>query len=316
MKFIILLVLLISNVHSEEFEDSRYLLDSAYSSNSFEIGPVLENNKQYQFQEGTLVLRENESQELIFFKFRFYLPHKLVRKNLIVLTPNIAGLTILEKRLAHTLSSNGHPVLVPFDREEKLAFDHETAIKMERIVRRAMAGTFHMINNIKSQFPAINTEQMGVVGASLGGIRSSILFGLDSRFKAAFISVAGADIPSLYGATQLEQLVTFREQHMLALNLTKIEDYVSYLRHFIYLEPSLIVKNPNLKGVAMVIAEKDTAVPTKNQWELFRVIKNQGVHPKTYILNSGHVRGAAELIVREKTVLEWLSLNLRQNLDN
>lgn len=311
MKILIAFIYIFASAQAFEFADSRYLLEEAYQTSSFEFLPEIENKKKYHYQEGRLNLVEKESREIIHFKFRFYLPKNVQIKNLIVLTPNIEGLTVLEKRLAHTLSSNGHPVLVPFDRAEKLSFDQETAYKMERVVRRAMAGTFHMIGNLKIMYPLLPTDSMGVVGASLGGIRSSILYGLDSRFKAAFISVAGADIPSLYGSTELEELAKFRLQHMGALNFTQIEDYVSYLRDFIYLEPALIAKSPHLKGVAMVIAENDSTVPTKNQWALFKVIKNQGIHPKTFVLDAGHVRGAIELIRREKNIIKWLDLHLR-----
>lgn len=298
------------NLHAFEFADGNYLLDTAYQKKFFSASNLIESKKEYDIFEGQLELVESESSEIIHFKFRFYLPHKLIKPNLITLTPNIGGLTILEKRLAHTLSSHGYPVLVPFDRAEQLSFDQSTAYKMERIVRRAMAGTLHMIRELKNLKPSINTDQMGVVGASLGGIRSSILYGLDSRFKTAFLSVAGADIPSLYGLTQLEQLVEFRRRHMAALGLTQNENYTEYLRDFIFLEPSLIKNSPHLDGVALIIAEKDTTVPTLNQWKLFSVIKQQGVHPKTYVLDSGHVRGALELIRREQTMLQWLEHHL------
>ncbi|MCR9203726.1 MAG: prolyl oligopeptidase family serine peptidase [Halobacteriovoraceae bacterium] len=298
------------SISAYEFKDSMHLLKEAYSVASFELGETLKDKSRYSFSEGRMTLNESEGNHLVKYKFRFYLPKNLKKTNLIVLTPNIEGLTVLERRLAHRLANEGYPVLVPFDRGEKLTFDQETAQKMERIVRRAMAGTFHLIEKIESSFPEINTEEMGLIGASLGGIRSSILFGLDPRFKAAFLSVAGGDIPLLYGITQLEVLADFREKHMSALGFETAEQYTEYLRSALFLDPLIITQSPNLKGVALIIAEKDDVVPTVNQWRLFSEIKKAGVHPKTFPMNVSHVRGALELIIKEKTLLNWLEKHL------
>lgn len=287
-----------------KFSDSRYLLEDAYQRLAFSQA-VEEDKRDFQQWQGNLTLLEKESEEELRYQFLFYYPKDLTHSNLIVLTPNIEGVTILETEMAKYLVNKGFPVVVPIERAQNIVFDQGTAFRMERHIRRAMAGTFHIIEALKSRFPLINTQSMGVAGSSLGGIRSSILYGLDERFKAAFISVAGADIPLLYEVTQLESLVSFRDKHMEYLGLRDVSDYSAYLRKFLFLEPNIIINNPHLENVAMIISDNDEVVPTVNQWRLFSRIKEQGVHPKTYITKRGHLLAALELLFRRNRVLEW-----------
>jgi hypothetical protein len=279
-------------------------LDEAYEGSSFSVGDP-DVKRDYEYFEGKMALVETASSELLNYDFHFYYPKELKYPNLIVLTPNIDGVTVLETGLASYLVKKGFPVAVPLERSEKTVFDEGTAFRMERKVRRAMAGTFHLIDFLKKDFPRINTDSMGVTGASLGGIRSSILYGLDRRFKAAFIAVAGADMPLLYEVTELESLVEFRTRHMEALGLKDIKEYGSYLKDYLFLEPNIIINNPQLENVAMIISDNDEVVPTVNQWRLFSRIKEQGVHPKTYITQKGHLLAALELLFRRSQILKW-----------
>jgi hypothetical protein len=272
---------------------------------------TLDDKSAYRIFEGSLVLSELASQESLRFKYRLY-QSKTPINRLIVLTPNIEGVTILERRLAHRLAKEGFHVLVPFARAEQFPFDEETSAKIERTFERAMAASLYMIEEIKSAV-AFDSEQMGLAGASQGGIRSATLYGLDHRFKAIFIAVAGADLPSLYVETEIDQLVEFREAHMEGVDIVNLNEYEDYLRKTLRLDPFLIIENPRLDGIAMIIAQEDDIVPTSNQWKLWSAIKNAGVHPKTFIKDVTHVTGALMLIRYEGVMVPWFleKLNTR-----
>ncbi len=281
-----------------------------FEAKSFDMGDVIKDKRHYRVNNGGLTILERNSQERLSFHFLFYKPNRSNLKSLVVLSPNISGVTFLEKRLAHRLAKEGYPVLIPCSLVEVIPFDEETASKIERKIRRDLAGTFFAIAGLKRQMPYLKTNKMGLVGASLGGIQSAMLYGLDHRFQALFVAVAGGDTPSLYRDTQREDLVDFRNCHMKALGITNLGEYESYLRDFLYLDPNLIINNPLVKNVAMVISDKDNVVPTRNQWILWKKIRSIGVHPKTFILEKSHVRSALELILKEKFLINWFARKL------
>lgn len=309
MKHLVIIFILISPLNVFAFKNIKELIKD-FEAKSFDLGEVIKEKRHYRVYKGDLAIVESYTQEELSFNFLFYKPIRLSLKSLVVLSPNIDGVTILERRLAHRLAKEGHSVLVPINRSEEISFDEESASKIERKLRRDLAGTFFAIKGLKKEMPPLKTNKMGLVGASLGGIHSAILYGLDHRFQALFMAVAGGDTPSLLKDTQREDLADFRNCLMEVLGIRSLSKYETYLRGFLFLDPNLIINNPKIENVAMVISNNDKTVPTRNQWILWKKIKAEGVHPKTFILDKGHVRGALELIVKEKFLLNWFARKL------
>ena len=309
------LFILSSSLMAYEFEDSEHLLKEAFQREDFSL-TIDDEKKEYTEYTGSMRLIElinpvsDEDHQLLDYKFLFFLPQKISAANLIIVTPTIGGVSLFEKTIARRFAKAGYPVLIPIERKASGIIDKDIGARMERQVRRAMAASFHEIEALKEKYSYINTDEMGAIGASLGGIRSSILFSLDNRFKVAFIAVAGANIPLIYRDTQLEQLVISRNKHKKFLNLSTNEEYTNYLSKELYLDPYQITKNKNLQNVAMVISNDDTTVPTLTQWNLFTAIKEAGVHPKTFTTNGGHGRGAFSLILKKNFILDWFKKRL------
>jgi hypothetical protein len=273
---------------------------------------AIKEKRNYSILDGSLKLFESSSEEILLFKYRLY-KSKRANRRLVVLTPNIEGVTVLERRLAHKLAGEGFHVLIPFARLESPKFDSLTSYRIERTFERAMAATLLMIEEVEN-YIEFEQDQIGLAGASQGGIRSATLYGLDNRFKALFVAVAGADLPSLYAGTEIEQLVSFRDSHMKGTNISSTKDYENYLREHLVLDPSLIVQNPYLDGIALVIANNDQIVPSTNQWKLWETIKEAGHTPKTYVKNVSHVVGALMLVRYENVMVEWFQEKLNTQL--
>lgn len=253
---------------------------------------------------GVLKLFESSSNKAIDFEYDFYAPADRPSDRLVVITPNIDGATPLEYFLKDYLVNRGFSVLIAYALEMNFTYDSTTAAQFERESVRAQMGTTRLIEEL-GRTESFDKQSIGLLGASLGGIRSAILFGLDDRFKAMFIAVAGADFPSIYANSTNSVLRPIRAAHMEYLGLRNTSSYERYLRARLKLDPSLVIKSPNLENVAMVIAENDRIVPTYNQWQLWTLIKNTGVHPKTYISESGHVRGALHLLRYRSDIVQW-----------
>jgi hypothetical protein len=281
---------------------STYLDDYSFITNE-------QNQTSDKHIEGILKVSEKSTGEEIDFKYDFYTPKEDAKDKLIVITPTIEGATPLEILLKDYLISNGFSVLIPHALPMTFTYDESTTEQFERASVRALVGTT-LIVELLSQKENFDSNSIGLLGASLGGIRSSILFGLDHRFKAMFVAVAGADFPSVYANTDHSFLRDIRKDHMTQLGLTNPTTYENYLRERLTLDPSFVVQSPYLENVAMIISDSDKVVPSYNQWFFWSLIKDSGVHPKTFITQGGHVQGALYLLRYRKNIKEWFNEKL------
>ena len=259
---------------------------------------------------GKIKLQEEQDQASAFkFSYLYYEPKNDIKNRLIVVTPNIRGLTIVEKRMAHKLSKRGYHVLIPMTEILFDTIDENTFLAMENLHYYCLSLTVKLIDHFHTR-DDFDRERIGLVGASLGGIRSSMLMGADNRFRAMFISVAGSDLPTIYSQSQHEKLIDIRRRHMNFLGLDKEEDYEKALRENLTLDPNILNQSPYLDNIAMIIANDDKIVPAVNQWELWKSIKESGYRPKTYEKDCTHVVGALWLIRYENRVVDWMNERL------
>lgn len=295
-KFILLFTFLLLcplNIHAQ-FQDITLQLE--------------ETKDEYSIYEGSGEIFYNKNLGELDFHYMFYRASEEVRHKLIVLTPNIGGVTILERRMAHYLAKHGYHVLVPMTEVRLDRIGAQSFRTIENIQASNLLLTNKLIDYTAQEF-RFDRNSIGLVGASLGGIRSSMLMSSDPRFTAMFISVAGADLPSIYAYSDQEIIVDIRRRHMQYLGLGPNDEdiYENLLRSRLKLDPLMIKKSPHLENIAMIIADEDTTVPAVNQWELWKTIKRAGHQPKTYVKDCGHIWGALWIVRYEKDVLEWMN---------
>ncbi len=293
------------------FTTSLWAFDGRDYAFANEESEVKYSNSGEKHVEGHLDLFEATTGEIIEFHYDYYAPapSEFASSKLVVITPTIEGATPLELLLKDYLQNRGFHVLIPRALPLEFTFNESTVTQFERASVRALVGTTRLVNFL-SQSENFDATSMGLLGASLGGIRSSILFGLDSRFKAMFIAVAGADFPSIYANSSNNNLRPIRTSHMEYLGLSNPRDYENFLRGKLELDPYLITQSSYLQNVAMVIADDDSVVPTYNQWQLWSTIKAAGVHPKTFISDSGHIQGVLHLLRYRSDIVEWFKARL------
>ena len=188
--------------------------------------------------------------------------------------------------------------------------NESTFKEMDNIQYYSMALTEKLIDKLHNEGEEFDRESIGLVGASLGGIRSTMLMGIDERYRAMFISVAGSDLPSIYAQSQHETVMDIRYRHMKYLQINDEAEYEEMLREHITLDPSIISNSPHLDNVAMIIANDDRVVPAVNQWKLWEQLKDLGFRPKTYEKNCRHIMGALWIIRYEKRVVRWMEQKL------
>lgn len=302
------LLLFLYNAHSV---DGTYdQLSSQAKFNSIDnIDPNSSSNKGYYEGKGVLSYQNEKLESVINFQFKFHKASQNVKNKLIVLTPNILGETVLERVMAQFLQENGYHVLVPMTQVRLDVVDENSFQRIEDINRSSLKLTNLLIDYV-NEFFHFDRENIGLVGVSLGGIRSSMLLGSDNRFKAMFIAVAGSDMPSIYAYSEHSIIIDIRERHMEFLGLKTQKEYEEILRQNVHLDSSIVANSKNLENVAMIIANKDTSVPTINQWKLWSEIYQTGHEPKLYTFQMGHRPAAIQIYRLRDDVLAWMDQRL------
>lgn len=130
----------------------------------------------------------------------------------------------------------------------------------------------------------------GVLGASLGGIISSYLLGIEPGLKAGVLLSAGGDVADILAHSQQESVRRLREERVIAFNLPDNKSYENLVRPFITREPLIFTPNILPGSVLMFITKFDRDVPTIKQRELAERIQGERVIE----LNNTHVPGIIE----------------------
>ena len=191
---------------------------------------------------------------------------------LVILIPTISGVSRLEKSVAKYFVKNGLDVVIPVSFEKPFAFDENTVKAMDAGFWRPVAQTKLMVEELR-QMNEFDYKKTFLVGGSQGGIRTTMLLGQGLNIDKAYTFAAGGDFPRLYAETTVNQLVSFRENHMRALDIPTVDLYESYLRENLQNDPmkSCAKRSADMR---MVIATKDTSVPTSTQNALWEACGN------------------------------------------
>jgi len=143
----------------------------------------------------------------------------------------------------------------------------------------------------------IDAKRIGFVGVSLGGILGAVLAGVDQRFKAVVLIVAGGDWASLLLKSEIDAARKIREAfpHLTSLQVNELMaplDPISYIGR---ISPTpLLMEN----------GRQDTIVPPECSKKLFEAA-GEPKHIDWY--DAGHVLPPLEVFPK---VLTWLKKNL------
>lgn len=238
-----------------------------------------------------------EGPYLLTVNYLYYQTKISVKRELIVLTPTISGVSSLEKTVARYFSKRGYDVIIPIAFETQIEFNEQTVKYMDRGFFRPVAQAKLMIEELRSKN---NYEKTFLLGASQGGIRSTMLLGENLNIDKAFTFVAGGDFPKLYAETTVKQLIEFRQKHMAALGITKTSDYEDYLRENLTFDPKQACVKSNVE-MKMLIATEDTSVPTETQYDLWKACGE----PELIKVKGGHVKGVLKMYWMRKEILNF-----------
>lgn len=240
-----------------------------------------------------------EGPRTLAFEYVFYKAKRKRQENLLVLLPTISGVTALEHTLARYFVKKGLDVVIPVSLVRDFKFGPETVKAMDEGFWRSIIQTKSILDDLRK----LNTyKETFVMGGSQGGTRAAMLLGQNLNINKAYTFVGGGDFPTIFAESDVKQVKKLRDAHKKALGFKSNARYKIYLERELKFDPSEFC-GLRKADMRMVVALKDTSVPTSTQQSLW---EGCGRPPKKEI-KTGHVRGVLSMWWYRKDVFSYFT---------
>ncbi|MGZ3690570.1 MAG: hypothetical protein ACXVAX_03655 [Pseudobdellovibrio sp.] len=139
---------------------------------------------------------------------------------------------------------------------------------------------------IAKTYPQINTEKIGLFGASLGGILGSVAYSVIPEISAATFIVDGGDVPNILANSDQTVIVNLKNARMKEQGFTTVDQYENYLNDNLEIDPLHFAKMINPNTIKFYLSKADKSVPSVDQMAYYNAL---GQPKETRFYMIGHV---------------------------
>jgi len=233
-----------------------------------------------------------ESKDPLTVNMKLYIPNRdrLGKEEVpgVILIPPIGGENLLDRKTAETICDNKMAAFILTNdfaniqaQAEGQLLPPEDHQKTFYRIGAAVKGVMAMINDDAN----IDYGRMGIFGVSLGGILGSFIMATQPDISSGYFVVAGGDVPEILANSDQEEVSKIRRKRMKAEGFADKEEYEAFLREHIIFDPIDIAQTMIPETLNMVVAERDSNVPTSNQHMLHEAFGK----PEATFYQDGHV---------------------------
>lgn len=222
----------------------------------------------------------------------------------VLITPILGGGKTLARWNCYDFANAGFHVVLAW-RNTRVLRHYWDLGACERWMRKAIGARRGLVDWIQTR-PEMDGERVVAFGASMGGIITTVLLGLEPRLKAGAMALAGGDVPSILSVSSEGRL----ERYWAAkLEETGLRDTAlqQLQRGMFPSDPLAIAPAVDARKVVMVTTWLDTVVPLENQLLLWRALGK----PLRYHLPVGHYTAIFYLNGITERVIEFYRERLR-----
>ena len=184
---------------------------------------------------------------------------------IVFILPPLGGANRLDMLLGETICGNKMAAMLIVTNLTGL--DSETLVPVsdhDHTHRRVVAALKGGII-VAGTYPQINTEKVGLFGASLGGILGSVAYSVMPQISAATFLVNGADVPHILAHSDQAQVIKLKTERMKEQGFTSVEQYENYLNENLEIDPLHFAKFIPSDSVKLYLSQKDRSVPSDKQ---------------------------------------------------
>ena len=167
----------------------------------------------------------------------------------------------------------------------------------------------HVLDFIQSR-PEFNPDEIFLYGLSQGGINGMTLVAIDPRIRAAFLGLAGEDVPYIITHSKEDSIVKKRREYVRSLRRfgMTMRRYEHELREEIFWEPKTVAACVDPQKVFLLLARNDDIVSYTKGMEL----KRHAGDPETEKILSGHYTAIIYLFHIRARAIEFFHRKLME----
>ena len=213
-------------------------------------------------------------------KIDYYVQKKHGKFPTVLILPISGGVDFSVKGFARLFASNGFNCAVVHNREVDLE-DTESAEEVEDYFRQTVLDNRQALDYLVER-EEVDENRLGCLGLSLGGIKASLVSGVDERFKCSILGLAGGSIADIALLSREKDLKDYIKEFM--ERGISSETIHAELSDKVTTDPLKLAEYIDARNVLMYIAAFDRVVPRKCGDKLWEAIGK----PEVIYLFSGH----------------------------
>lgn len=216
-------------------------------------------------------------------KVDYYRLTRRGRHAVILVLPISGGVDFCVESFARLFASHGLHAAIVHNRKVRVE-RIRTAEEVEDYFRQVVLDNRQVLDWLMQQ-PEVDPNRLGCLGLSLGGIRASLVAGVDKRIKAVVIGLAGGSFADM-AVTSKERKLERCIRQWVRSGIPR-EDIHNELSAKVRTDPLRLAPYIDARDALLFIALFDQSVPRKSGDRLREAIGN----PQTVYLLSGHYSG-------------------------
>ncbi len=213
-------------------------------------------------------------------RLNYYRQKKPGKYPTVLVLPITGGIDFSVKSFARHFASNGFNCAIVHNREFNLE-DTKSAEEVENYFRQTVLDNRQVLDYIVER-KEVDENRLGCIGFSLGGIKASLISGVDKRLKCCILCLAGGSIADI-ALLSKEQDIRDYIRELMKRGISQ-EAILIELSEKVETDPLELAKYIDARNVLMYIARFDQVVPRKCGDRLWEAIGK----PEMVYLFSGH----------------------------
>jgi hypothetical protein len=228
-------------------------------------------------------------------KIDYYVQKKAGKFPTILVLPVANGVDFCAKGFARHFASNGLNCAIVHNRHVDIE-DIGTAEQVEDYLRQTVLDSRQILDYLIER-KEVDSKRLGCLGMSLGGIRASIVSGVDERLKCSVIGLAGGSMADIAFLSKLKEVKEYmRGLVEMGISQETIHDEVS---EKIVTDPLKLAEYMDARETLMYVAMFDRVIHRKCGDKLWEAAGK----PESVYIFSGHFTSLLYLPYAERKSL-------------